>query len=73
MSWEGDILGLTVNKAARIAAAADGGTILVSSTVFDLIEPGHDVEFGDPVTVTLKGLSGSHQLRPVEWTTQTRP
>ena len=65
---EDDILGLTVNKAARVAAAADGGTIMVSSTVIDLVGSLQEVEFGDPVTVTLKGLSGTHQLVPIEWT-----
>lgn len=64
---KGDVLGLTVNKAARVAATADGGTIMVSSTVIDLVGSLQEVEFGDPVTVALKGLSGTHQLVPIEW------
>lgn len=64
---ENDILGLTVNKAARVAAAAEGGTIMVSSTVIDLVGSLRGVESGDSITVTLKGLSGTHQLVPIEW------
>jgi len=62
-----DILGLTVNKAARVAATANGGTIMVSSTVIDLVGSFEEVEFGDPISVALKGLSGTHQLVPIEW------
>ena len=64
---EGDILGLTVNKAARVAATAEGGTIMVSSTVVDLVGSLQGVEFGPSVTVTLKGLSGTHRLVSIEW------
>jgi class 3 adenylate cyclase len=64
---ENDILGLTVNKAARVAAATEGGTIMASSTVIDLVGSLQGVESGDAVTVTLKGLSGTHRLVPIEW------
>ncbi|MDX1746740.1 MAG: adenylate/guanylate cyclase domain-containing protein, partial [Halobacteriales archaeon] len=69
---DGDYLGLTVNKAARVAAAADAGQILVSSTTAGLV--GSEFEFGEPITVELKGLAGTHELRPLNWRlTRTKP
>lgn len=50
-----DLLGLTVNKAARVAAAADSGSIMISSTT------------RDPMIVALKGFSDTHQVVPIEW------
>ena len=61
----GDFLGATVNKAARVAAAADGGEIRVSSTVRDLVGAFGGVRFGDPVSLTFKGLAGTHQVMTV--------
>jgi len=64
---EGDYLGLTVNKAARVAAAAEGGQVLVSSTTAGLVNSS-EFEFGPPMTVELKGIEGTHQLQPLNWT-----
>ena len=64
---EDDLLGLTVHKAARITAAADGGSILVSSTVRDLVGSMTGVEFGPSKNLTLKGLEGSHPVYEVRW------
>jgi len=61
-----DYLGLTVNKAARVAAAAEGGQILVSSTTIDMVHSA-EFEFGDPITAELKGIDGTHILRPLRW------
>lgn len=61
-----DYIGLTVNKAARVAAAASGGQILVSSTTADMVNTS-DFAFGDPITAELKGLAGTHILVPLEW------
>jgi len=61
-----DVLGLTVNKAARIAASADGGDIMVSSTVKDLVGSTQGVRFGQPMLVALKGLSDTHQIVPLQ-------
>jgi len=63
---EGDYLGLTVNKAARVAAAAEAGQILVSGITAGLVG-GSEFEFGDPVTVELRGLTGTHQLLSLDW------
>ena len=69
---DGDYLGLTVNKAARVAAAADAGQILVSSTTAGLV--GSEFEFGEPIAVELTGLAGTHELRPLHWRlTRTKP
>jgi len=61
-----DYFGLTVNKAARVAAAAQGHQILVSSTTVDMVNT-TEFEFGDPITVELKGIDGTHILRPLQW------
>jgi class 3 adenylate cyclase len=61
-----DYLGLTVNKAARVAAAAQGDQILVSSSTVDMVNT-TEFEFGDPITFELKGIDGTHILRPLQW------
>jgi class 3 adenylate cyclase/ketosteroid isomerase-like protein len=63
---DGDYLGLTVNKAARVAAAARGEQILVSSATVDMVDT-TEFEFGKPITVELKGIGGTHLLRPLSW------
>lgn len=63
---KGDYLGLTVNKAARVAAAAEPGQILVTSTTAGLVNSS-DFEFGDAMVVELKGLRGVHEVRPLVW------
>ena len=62
-----DLLGLTVNKAARVAAAADSGSIMISSTTRDLIGSLEGIRMGEPKIVALKGLSDTHQIVPLEW------
>lgn len=63
----GDMFGRHVNVAARIANAARGGEILVSSLVREIIEARGDLRFGEPRAVRLKGLSGTYVLHPVQW------
>lgn len=63
---QNDYIGLTVNKAARVAAAAKGDQILVSSTTADVVNHS-EIEFGDPITVELKGIAGTHTLLPLKW------
>jgi class 3 adenylate cyclase len=62
-----DLLGVTVNKAARVAAAAEPGTIMVSSTTRDLVGSLEGIRMGEPRIVALKGLSDTHQIVPIEW------
>lgn len=64
----GDYVGLAVSKAARVASAAAASEILVSSITAELVT-GPDVTFGDERTATLKGLTGSHRLIPIQWHT----
>lgn len=64
---DGDLFGLHVNLAARVANEAHGGEILVSSLVRDLIESRGDVVFGDPRTALLKGLAGEYTMFPILW------
>jgi len=63
---EGDVVGLTVNKAARIAATAQGGQILVSETTNDIVAP-RKLDFDQPIRAELKGLDGIHSLHPLQW------
>jgi class 3 adenylate cyclase len=67
MLTENDLLGMTVNKAARVASAATGSQIMISSTTRDLVGSMEGATMGEPMTVTLKGISGSHQIVPVFW------
>lgn len=61
-----DYLGVTVNKAARVAAAARGDQILVSSTTVDIVNT-TEFEFDDLITCELKGIEGTHILQPLHW------
>lgn len=62
-----DLFGLTVNKAARVAAAAHGGGIMVSSTTRDLVGFMDGIRIDEPKIVALKGLSDTHLISPIEW------
>jgi adenylate cyclase len=59
-----DLFGRNVAMAARVAAQADGGEILVSEVVRDAVS-GEDIGFDDGRDVELKGFSGSHRLYAV--------
>jgi adenylate cyclase len=61
-----DLFGRNVAMAARVAAEADGGEVLISETVREAV--GDDVEVGPPREVELKGFRGSHRLYPVDLT-----
>lgn len=63
-----DFFGTVVNKAARIAAAAEPGTIRVSEASRIMVGQGGDLAFSNPVNVSLKGLEGDHLLYRLEWT-----
>jgi class 3 adenylate cyclase len=56
-----DIAGIAVHIAARIAALAEGGQVLVSRTVRDLVA-GSNLRLEDRGAYTLKGLSESMPL-----------
>jgi class 3 adenylate cyclase len=56
-----EIGGITVHIGARVAAVADGGDVLVSRTVTDLVA-GSGIDFADRGTYQLKGVPGNWQL-----------
>jgi class 3 adenylate cyclase len=60
-----DYLGVAVNKAARIAAAARGGETLISDTVRMLLGESSELTFGAPFETELKGLPGTHMVMPL--------
>ena len=63
-----DLFGRNVAMAARVAAQADGGEILVSEPVKDATKKSlaDEVTFREPREVELKGFRGVHGLYPVE-------
>jgi class 3 adenylate cyclase len=65
---EGDFFGRSVILAARIAAQAGGGEILVSSTLKDLAGECERVSFDGGRELELKGLSGTHRVFSAAWT-----
>ena len=64
--WRSDLFGTAVIEAARIAAAAKGGEILVSNVVRELAK-GKDFVFVDRGDVTLKGFDEPVRLFEVRW------
>lgn len=63
----GDLFGYHVNVAARIADQAEGGQILVSSLVREIVEARGDLRFGPEMRVELKGLEGTYLLHQLLW------
>jgi len=61
-----DLFGRNVAMAARVAAQALGGQILVSQPVRDAVSDCEDIQFDDGRDVELKGFSGSYRLFAVE-------
>jgi class 3 adenylate cyclase len=61
-----DLFGRNVAMAARVAAQAIGGEILVSQPVRDALSDCDDIWFDEGRDVELKGFSGSHRLFAVE-------
>jgi adenylate cyclase len=63
---DGDYFGSNVAMAARVAALADGGEIMVTGEVADALADRGDLHFIEEDVVELKGLPGEHQLWLVE-------
>ena len=66
MAEEGDLFGTAVNLAARIAAQAQGGEILVSDTVRGLVA-GKGFLFADRGETALRGFEDPVRLYEVRW------
>jgi class 3 adenylate cyclase len=62
-----DFFGRNVILAARIAAQAGAGEVLVSSLLKQLTEADAGVSFGDARELSLKGLTGTYTVHAVEW------
>lgn len=64
ISRDGDYFGRNVSMAARVAALADGGEVLVTQAVRDETSESGDrrMRFEEAGTVELKGLPGEHDL-----------
>ena len=63
---EKDLFGTAVNRAARIAALAQGGEILVANVVRELAE-GKEFMFGDRGETALRGFDDPVRLYEVRW------
>ena len=57
-----DFFGAVVNKAARVAAEAAGGAIIVSDVTHAMVGGAAEFQFQDPISVPLRGLDGLHDL-----------
>ena len=64
---DGDLFGGHINFAARIAGQAEGGEIVISELLRQLIEPSGAFRLSAREPVSLKGLEGTHRLHDVEW------
>jgi class 3 adenylate cyclase len=64
---DNDIFGRNVAHAARVAALAEGGEILVSEAVTEALADCDDIALAEPREVQLKGLAGDHVVAAVEW------
>jgi len=62
-----DYFGKAVIQAARIATLAQGGQILVSSTLHDLAANAGDLRFAPAGEKELKGLAGTHRIFEILW------
>ena len=65
---DNDIFGRNVAQAARVAALATGGEILVSESVAEAVDDYDDIVLTEQREVQLKGLSGDHLVTVVDWT-----
>ena len=63
----GDFYGKTVILASRIAAEANGGEILVSSTLKEMIDSAGDLLFEESRDVELQGLADLHRIHKAKW------
>ena len=64
-----DLFGRHVVIAARVAALAGGGEILVTSLVRELAQGATGLRFGDRREHALKGLSGRQPVFALQWET----
>jgi class 3 adenylate cyclase len=66
-----DFFGRSVVLAARIAAHAQGGEVLVSALARDLVAERGDIQLRNAGEAEFRGLDGRHRLFEVTWTPAT--
>jgi DNA-binding SARP family transcriptional activator len=70
---DADLIGSSINRAARLCAAAEPGEVLVSSVVRSLVEPRNEHRFGHPRALFLKGFAAVQEGHPVLWDVEQGP
>ncbi|MEV7397505.1 adenylate/guanylate cyclase domain-containing protein [Aeromicrobium sp. NPDC092404] len=68
---DGDLFGRNVAYAARVAAQAEGGEVLVSEAVLDALDEG-TISVAESREADLKGVPGTHQLHVLDWRSRER-
>jgi len=64
---ESDFFGTVVNKASRITALAQPNEILVSDLARAMAGERAEFQFGDSVSVALRGIEGRHSISDLQW------
>ena len=64
---DGDLFGRNVALAARVAAYAEGGQILITPEVSAAVGDSVEFSFTDAGTVELKGLTGEYRIQTLRW------
>ncbi len=64
---EGDFLGRSVVLAARITGRARGGEVLVSAASKEYTERLGRWDYGEPTSLSLKGLAGAERVYSIDW------
>ena len=68
-----DHFGHAVNYAARVASAAEGGEVVVSSLVYGLLAQTGEFAFEPPREVELKGVEGPQNVYPLATSVEPEP
>jgi class 3 adenylate cyclase len=63
----GDFFGTVVNKAARIAAAARPGQILVSDAARVMVSGGGEFDFDPTIRMRIRGIEEESDVSPLRW------
>lgn len=62
-----DVVGNTVNVAARVTSAASGGEVMTSVAIHSMLADAPDLRFGPPKQVRLKGYERLREVYPLQW------
>ena len=65
---EDDFYGTVVNKASRIKGLAQPNEILVSDAARAMVGESGEFNFGEPISVALRGIEGRHTVTDLRWT-----